>query len=79
MTKKKDIIKRETPELWQWADTTINKVICHVSVIDEFIQIEKQMIEKSGRELLDVHVYQWYAGDYVNIDYLTRPKQNGNG
>ncbi|RTR26295.1 hypothetical protein EKG37_21735 [Robertmurraya yapensis] len=75
---KKDIIKRESPDFWKWAGTSISSLICSETLIDEFIESEKQKIEKAERELLDIHVFNYEDGGYpmVNISFLTRPKQS---
>ncbi|MBL5767360.1 hypothetical protein B5V88_07100 [Heyndrickxia sporothermodurans] len=80
MNIKKDIVKRESPDIWKWAGTRISSLICSETLIDEFIECEKQKIEKAERDLLDIHVFNYEDGGYpmVNIDFLTRPKQNIN-
>lgn len=80
MNIKKDIVKRESPDIWKWAGTSISSLICSETLIDEFIEYEKQKFEKVEREILDIHVYYWEDRGYpmVNIDFLTRPRENQN-
>lgn len=80
MCKKDNIIKRQSPEIWQWAGTTITSLICSETLVDEFINSQKQKIENVGLELLDVHVFQWEDSVYgmATMDFLIRPRQDGS-
>lgn len=80
MNIKKDIVKRESPDIWKWAGTRISSLICSETLIDEFIECEKQKIEKAERDILDIHVFYWKDRGYpmVNIDFLTRPRQKSD-
>ncbi|MGI2851607.1 hypothetical protein ACRS6Y_15230 [Bacillus cytotoxicus] len=77
MSKRTDIIKKQPPDFWQWAGTQISSISCSETLIDEMIEIQKEQIEDSGRELLDVHVSKSEKRVYtiVRIDFLIRPKQ----
>ncbi|GIN59922.1 hypothetical protein J8TS2_42410 [Lederbergia ruris] len=76
MSKKTDIIKRQSPDIWQWAGTTISSIICSETLIDDFIETQKQKIENTGMELLDIHVFKWEDSVYrmATIEFLMRPK-----
>jgi hypothetical protein len=76
VSSKIDIIKRQSPEIWQWAGTTITSLICSETLIDDFIESKKQKIEKAGLELLDIHVFKWEDSVYhmATIEILIRPK-----
>ncbi|MCA1025027.1 hypothetical protein LCM23_02915 [Cytobacillus kochii] len=78
MSEKLNIIKMQSPEIWQWAGTTINSLTCSESLIEEFIDSKKRKIEKAGMDLLDIHVFKWDDSGYemATIEFLIRPKQN---
>ncbi|MGG3691796.1 hypothetical protein [Heyndrickxia ginsengihumi] len=83
MSKKTDIIKRQSPEIWKWAGTTNTSLGCHETEIDESIETMKHKIENAGLELLDVHVFRWDTGEIglgmVNIQFLIRKGETNSG
>lgn len=72
-----DVLKRKSPDIWQWADTKISVLSCSETLIDEMIEMMREQFEDSGRELLDVHVYRLETRilPCVCMKFLTRPKQ----
>ncbi len=76
MKEKIDIIKKQSPDDWVWAGTTIISLICGSKEIEKNIKIQKEKIENSEMDLLDIHVFTWGAEggyDMVNIQFLIRP------
>lgn len=81
MSKRIDIIKRQSPKDWKWAGTTITSLNCSASDIDKYIDIWKKKIEKQGMDVLDIHVFTWGVKDgydMVNIRFLKRPSEDNS-
>jgi len=79
MKEKIDIIKKQSPDDWLWAGTTIISLNCASKEIEKNIEIKKKKIENGGMDLLDIHVFtRGVEGGYdmVNIQFLIRPKLN---
>ncbi|AIF45118.1 hypothetical protein [Virgibacillus sp. SK37] len=82
MDRSRDIIKKQSPDDWVWAGTTITSLNCSKTEIDEYIEIWKKKIEKQGLDLLDLHVFTGEVKDgydMVNIQFLIRPKEGTSG
>lgn len=81
MSNRIDIIKRQSPEDWKWAGTSITSLNCSASDIEKYIDIWKKKIEKQGMDVVDIHVFTWGVKDgydMVNIQFLKRPSQDNS-